>query len=272
MTSSSARLRAYLAPEETVEASVTVAEAIDPPIVGGTLGMTDRRLLLITPDGEMVSLRRDAICSIRSRPHVTRTYRGRDHRLLAAAGGLISVLALAGLLALPTPPATVAFVALVLGSLTVLGYLSWPVRASLNDMDSIVAIRALLGVIRDRPDAPLIAASVSGTLVGLAGLIIVAARPAVIVAVGALIGGAGLFAYAYANRDEYSGIEIVRHEARDVTVSTPDGTSIAVRCTPGDDLDRIVCRDLFSVGEHEVGVPTATEAQHASEGQANPAR
>lgn len=81
----------YLSPDETV------IEADDGAIVDekgwteGVVGLTDRRLLFVSEDGDFTDVGYDHVCSIRSRTRRTLTPRGRRLLVLGAFGGLLAL-------------------------------------------------------------------------------------------------------------------------------------------------------------------------------------
>ncbi|WP_254861965.1 hypothetical protein [Halovivax gelatinilyticus] len=106
MIPSRRRLAEHLVPDEGIEV-VAYGRLVDESVRGTVvIGLTDRRILCLAPDGDLVDVDYASICTIRSFIHSRLTFDGVDSRLIAAAFGLLAVaFALAGAaLAAPSNP------------------------------------------------------------------------------------------------------------------------------------------------------------------------
>lgn len=232
----SQQLASYLEGEETIRSeceAVVSAHANEKTV---TVGLTDRRLLYVAEDGEAVHVDLGAISTVRSRPYTTRSYRGRDPRLLLAGGGVPVALGVVIVAVAATDPFALPFFLVIVGAVLGAEYLrTRPERVSWGDLpiDPPDAAAGLSDVATldqfDVHDAAI------GAMIGLAaiaatGMAVLASNRLVIISVPLGAGGALLLGYAHRHRGEFTGIEVVQREETEVSLTTVDGWSVTLTC------------------------------------------
>ncbi|WP_313693183.1 hypothetical protein [Halorarum halobium] len=113
MRAPSNEFQPYLAPDESLIDAGSGALVTDAYRREGSIGVTDRRLLFVSEDGEYVDVTRAGISWIRSQPRTSVSARSLRCRGLAVGGALV---ALVGFLAAAALTGSVLGAALVLGS------------------------------------------------------------------------------------------------------------------------------------------------------------
>lgn len=259
MSPTADKLREYLGPEEPVVArsagTLSEKSAWNPVSVG----LTDRRLLCVAEDGRFVTAGYDAICTIRSRPRTTHTYRGTDHRLLLGMGGLGALLGGIGVLAHTTSVLVFLLGLVTVGGLLVAEYsrrnadeLGWETVAEVTDHvpydgDGTAVRRWYARAVPDAANEHQVLMLGSGALavVSFAGLVLLASSWLVVAGVLAVVGGSALAEYAYRHAETGNGIEIVRHREMEVSISTDADRTIHLRCDPTEEFVQELSRAAF---------------------------
>lgn len=226
MTLASERLGGYLVADESLEA-VTAGKLFgDSSPVAVAIGITDRRLLCLSEDGEFVDVKQDYIASIRSRRRTRLSYRGNDHRLLMGAGGLLAAAAFGG------------------------GFsLAWSAHAA----GGVLAFAALLAAgaseyVRRQPgDASEHHQQMVGSAllaaVAFVGVVVLTASVVVVPLLSLVTaGGLAVTDYAHRHRSEFEGIELVRRSEKEISVDTVNGRTVRVVIDSGEEIDRELSR------------------------------
>ena len=228
------RIRSYLDGDESVVRVFEAGSLGYPDEVSATVAITDRRVLYLAADGDVVHMPLAAICSVRSRSHTTRTYEGSDYRLLAGLGSLVLLLSLVGLMALPTPiPVLLLWVLAMAGALGVIG---------IHEHGERVTSRLTSQGFRtwDERERRIILGGVSGGLATLAvlGMVVIGAPWLVLATLAGVLGGVLLIGYAHRHREELTGLRVIRRETSEISIGTADGTTISFACDPAEEIER----------------------------------
>lgn len=276
MPEMSDRLGDYLAADERLTAAYSAMLSENTPWVPVSLGVTDRRLLCLTEDGGVVNLGHDAICAVRSRQRTRPTYRGNDYRLLMAAGGLLTVLGVVGVLSLASSLFVALLLPVLVGGLASAEYqrrstagVEWPRIAALakrlrgsGDSSRPPRRNRVVDAAGDRQ--VLLLANGLIAVLSFAGIAVLASSWLVMTLVFVTVGGLAVMDYAHRHRDDFDGIEIVRRREREVSIRTNDGGTIRIRCDPSDEIDRELSRLAFA--DRDDPVPTVSHRSTSAAG------
>lgn len=266
----SAEFEAYLAPDETLVASVDGRFVDGDNRSTGTIGVTDRRLLMVGDSDRFETVAHDAVCSIRSDRRRTRTTAGLGYPLLAVGGVVVAVVSL--LLAMSLGPSAVAIglaAAAVGGSVIA----EWLRRASLTvDPAAVDVGRAVLrgessvgrladvGILTRGEGEGLVIATAIGAQLALVGLVAATGSLVVVPLVLAALLALG-FADAAARRARRLVASGAAHrEERTIRVDLVNGQTVALAVDTEARLDRAlsgVVREPLAADARQLA-PTAT--------------
>lgn len=263
MPLSSDQLVEYVGSGESLEAvySATLTErSVRTPV---SIGLTDQRLFYVSEEGWFGTIDYDSICTIRSRPEITRTYSLDDVRLAVGAG---SFAALAGFVVAATSAATLLVPFLLLAAvcgLVTAEYLRRHaddiemsgddgLRERLDEFDLREALRRFREDITGRTDLYQLLLLGSGLLAlsSFLAVAVVASSWQVVFGMLALVGGLGLVDYAYRHRAEFGGFDVVCHRETVVDISTDDNRTFSLRVASSDDLCKAVSRHAVGVSRN----------------------
>lgn len=252
-------LREHLAPEETL-LTAGPGRLVEPAYRAGvSIGLTDRRLILLADDGGFVDVGHDAVHAIRSRPRTTLTSGELAARAMVIGGVLVATLAVAGLLVLATSYLVPAFALLGVGSIVAVEYV---LRAGIElDGSGIVGATGPLDERLRRPigderfrrvetrvatvvdEYPILPAT-GGVLAlcGFVGVVVLAghwggvALPVLALGGFALVDTDSRRIRDLADRDER------RRREREVRIDLVDGRTVTVRIAAEQSIDRDIGR------------------------------
>lgn len=260
MPPSSDQLREYLGSEESLEAVYPATLADQSTRTPVSIGLTDRRLFYVSEEGWFGNVDYDSICTIRSRPRITRTYCIDDVRLALGAGAFAAV---AGFVVAITFAATLLVPFLLLAG--VCGLLTAEylrrhaddiemsgddgLRERLEGFDLREALRRFREDITGRTDLYQLLLLGSGLLAiaSFLGIAVVASSWQVIFGTLVFVGGLALVDYAYRHRHEFEGFDVVRHRETTMDISTDDDRTFRLRIDASDDICKAVSR--LAVGD-----------------------
>jgi len=120
----SARLRAYLRPEESLR-TVARGTLLNDPRGPAVVGLTDDRFVAVTDAGSFLAAGFDRVRSVRGHTATLPTVRGVDARLCFAVGFLAAVVGFLGVLATETNPFTPALAFLAAGGAMVVTHVRY---------------------------------------------------------------------------------------------------------------------------------------------------
>ena len=260
----------YLAPEEAVETVTSGRFAGGATWADGTIAVTDRRVLCVDDDGGFLTIGFDEIGSIAGQPRTSTTVRGNDHRLLAAGGLILATVGIIGVFGFSTGPSSLAL-AVVTGVGLLATTSSWqaegtPAWASMPTVTGGPSEHAHDGQIRRRvaavlPEgirgaAPLVLGGWGIAAVGTPALLL--SGPLILVAVLVTVGGLALVEFARRHEEALDGIEVVRRRELELTVTTNDGRTIALRSQPTAAIHQELSKVAFGgdVAADPVEIPT----------------
>lgn len=221
------RFRSHLAEDESVRELTSgrlLADAVRGP---AAIGLTDRRLLCVSPSGEFVAVRYDYVSSIRGQRRTSVEYvpAGERNRLLSLLGGLAAVLGLA------------AVVLVASGADPIRG------AATVTLAVATVAVTAAVGRLRKRT-------AVGGTaeqvalgagvlaLLSLVGLGLFAATAVAPLFAVSTLGGLGLAGYAARHWETLRELELDRTRETHLTVEMIGGDSVRIAVDAESNLGR----------------------------------
>ncbi|GAB3674324.1 hypothetical protein [Halopiger thermotolerans] len=242
MTPSERSLRTHLTRTESLNAVYEGTLIEETGRAEVAIGVTDRRLLGCSADGEFLDVKQEYITSIRSRLRSSPTYRGVDDRLVAGAGAVLAALAALALLSIALrSPAAAGTATIGLAVATVAGggaaelarrrYARLEPRGRL-DLDRGVD----LGSDRDRL---LLGGLCGGLLAAVSFLWLLAATgPLAGSAVLAALAGLAVADYGTRLETEYDGIGFATEREKRVEITTVDGRTVELRTAPDAALER----------------------------------
>lgn len=257
MSPTSERLREYPSPDESLVAVYAATLSTSSDWTAASLGLTDRRLLCVSEDGEFTTVGYDSLCTIRSHTRTSRSIRGNDYRLLLGGGSFAGALGLGGLVAATTGVlVTVLSLASVGGLVSSVSLYRRTDRFGWETLDAVVErVPGLtdsdtLERYRDRVSDDglhrmLLIASGCTALLGTVATVLLASSWLVVPALLVLGGGVALVDHAHRHRTELDGFEIVRRHETELSISTDDGRTIHIRSDPADEVDRALSRAAF---------------------------
>ncbi|RKD94908.1 hypothetical protein [Halopiger aswanensis] len=247
-------------PERSLRAHLTRTESLNAVYEGTlieetgraevTIGVTDRRLLGRSADGEFLDVKQEYITSIRSHLHSSPTFRGVDDRLVAGVGAILAVIAVIALvLTVLRLPAAEGMATVGLAVATVAGgsaaelarrrYVR--VREALGRLERDRGFDFDLGSDRDR----LVLGGLGGGLLAAVSFLwlLAATGPLAGLLVLATVGGLALAEYGVRLETEYEGIEFATEREKRVEITTVDGRTVELRTEPDASLEReLGCR------------------------------
>ncbi len=237
------RLRSYLVEDESVQ-RLTSGRLVDDAARGAAMiGLTDRRLLCVSERGELVDVRYDYVCSVRSRDRTRVRYRpdaGPNRTLRLGVGTIILGLLVAAVAATSplTPVETVATVAVGAATAAVaIGLQSVRTRTRVGHSSDqllvgigFVSLLALVGV-------AVVAASVSLALYGLV-----------------TIGSGLVLGYAVRHRERLDGLGLEDHRESLLSVNTVDGETVHIAVEPDSTLARDLATCVYDRADDTVDV------------------
>lgn len=259
MSPSADQFRAYLALREPVVAVSTgtlfETSSWDPV----SIGLTDRRLLCVTQDGQVITVDYDAICMIQSRPRTTQTYRGMDYRLPMGVGGLIALLGGVGVVVFATSVLVALFTLVTVGGLITAESLrrcgdevqpnttTEVAKYVPYDVDDRILSRLADHLVPDTTEEREVLVIGSGgvALVSFVGLVLLVSSGYVVLGVCTLVGGIALVDYSIRHRSEFDGIDVSRHHETEVSISTNADRTIHIRSDSSEEFVRELNRVTF---------------------------
>lgn len=257
MTSTSGRLVDYVSGDERL-LDVSPAEMTVPDHVyqePAAVGITDRRLVLLSDAGEFTSIPHDHVSSIRSVRMQDIGYRGNDYRLLLAGSALLAGVVLSVATVLLTGLVAMGLFLLAVGGILMLYYsyqgrpaglterlgtLDYWEVSSLDDRDRLLAGGGVLTVL-----------ALSGIVVLTPSVSSVAFTLAI---VPLMVGSVWLADYAWQHRSDLDGIEVVRTNRKVVHIGTYSGNTVSILIDPSDDLDQTLSKE-----SHRIGTDTSSD-------------
>jgi len=265
------QLGPYLAPEETVETVTTGRFAGAASWTDGRIAVTDRRLLCVDDDGSFLTIGFDEISSIAGRPRTSTRVRGTDPRLLVAGGLLLATVGLLGVVSFSTGPGILVLAA-VTGIALVAAVSAWQTDGdpSWTSMPTVTGGRtehALAGQDRHRLGAvlpewsrgagPVVLGSWGVAVVGTPVLLL-SGGPLVLGVVLVTVGGIALIGFARRHQETLDGFEVTRRRELELTVTTTDGRTIALRSQPTEAIHQELSTVAFAgdVASKPVEIPT----------------
>jgi hypothetical protein len=254
MLPASDRLREYLAAEELLVAVFAATLHQNSVWKAASIGVTDRRILCVSEDGEVVTVGYDSICTIRSRQRTTRAFRENDSLLLLGSGTLAAILGLVGVVVLATDIVAPLLVLVIVGGFVLVEYL----RRNVDEIqpetilegakESLARTSMTEAHISDTRAAILTALTIGATLVaavGLVGVVFASGRFAIL-SIIVLLGGIALVSYAYWQGNDFDDIELVRRHETEVSISTDDGRMIHIRSDSSEELTQQLNRLAYT--------------------------
>ena len=238
------RFRSHLVEDESVRA-LTSGRLLGAGVRGrAAIGLTDRRLLCVSPTGEFVDVRYDYVCSIRSRNRTRVRYRSeggpnRTRRLLA--GITAFALLVAGVVA-ATP------IGRIQGLVTAIVAVATVAIAA-----AVQALRTRSGVGR-ATDQIAVGAGVLG-LFGLVGVALLATGVSVPLYGLVTLGGLALVRYAASHREELDGLGIDGHRESLLRINTVDGETVAIAVDADSSFDRELGASVHRTEPAPVEIP-----------------
>lgn len=258
MPPSADRFRGYLAVREPVLAASTGTLFERSSRSAVSIGLTDRRLLCVTDDGQVLTVDYDAICTIQSRPRTTYPSHERDYQLLLGSGGVIAFLGGLGVVVFATSilVSLLAFVAV--GGVISAEYLRRRAdecpQGTVTEVakyvpDAVDGAAVQQWTQRVTPvatDEDVLLVGTGGiALVSFAGLVLLASSGHVVLGVLMLVGGLALVDYSARHRNDLDEVER-RHEV-DVHIDTSADRTIHLRSNPSaefvQELNRVTFMD-----------------------------
>ena len=274
MSVPSNEFRDYLAPDEAVVSSAhgTIVDgSFRSP---GSIGITERRVLVVTDSDRFLEVTHDAITSIRSRPRSTFTARGVGFRLAVVVGALIGVAGFLGVLFVQARAQAFVFALATVGGAVTAEYVRrvggegerpapgevWGAlttdRGDLGDVLDDVGLRRSDGSGIGTDDSPvfvLVLGAVS--LVSLFGLVGVTGRLVVVPLVVVALAGLALSDYAYRRKKGMDATGEGRRSERSVSIHLVDGRTVNLRVDSTERIDRA----LSGVVREPVEEPVVSE-------------
>lgn len=243
----------YLAADETVVETGRGALVDGTALMEGAVGVTDRRLLFVA-EGGFTDVRHERIASVGSWPREHLTARGRGLRVLAAAGVVVAVLAVAAQ-AFLTPTTFGSLLALVaIGAFA----LAEGVRRLGVDVDWDAVEAAVRGLdpdplrcdaVRQRWETEYVYAHqfalVGAALVGAGaavGLLVVAGSPLAFGLTFVALGGLAATDHAVRRIQRLDRLGTGRRTERDVTIQLEGGHELTLRLDPAERVDQVLSR------------------------------
>lgn len=250
MTRATNRIDEFLATDEPLIA-VTSGRLTDSTVDGPVaIGLTDRRLVCVSTDGEFVDVRYDSVASIATRPETSSSIRGLDHRLAIGAGWLLA------------PLSFVAFVALA-------GWGGGPngLVAALCAFLLPIAVGATAHFDRETGDEEdtsreTLLAGGASVLTFLAASVFAGSLVAPLLLFG-LLAGVGLVDYGNTHRGQFDGIELVHRRERAIDVNTVDGRAVQLGTDSDDEIGRELSRLTNSDGGRQTTAPISPQPERS---------
>lgn len=257
MSVQSNEFRDYLAPDEAVVSSAHGTIVDDSFRSRGSIGITERRVLVVTDSDRFLEVTHDAITSIRSRPRSTFTARGIGSRLAVVVGAAIAIVGFVGVLGVQASAQAFVFALATVGGAVTAEYVrrvggggEWPasdeVRGALTtDRGALGGVLADAGLSRsdgsgiesdDRPVYVFVLGAVS--LVSLLGLVGVTGRLVVVPLVVVALAGVVLSDYAYRRKKAMDATGEGRRHERAVSIHLVDGRTVNLRVDSTERIDR----------------------------------
>ena len=257
MSVQSNEFRDYLAPDEAVVSSAHGTIVDDSFRSRGSIGITERRVLVVTDSDRFLEVTHDAITSIRSRPRSTFTARGIGFRLAVVVGALIGVTAFLGVLFVQASAQAFVFALATVGGAVTAEYVrrvggegGWPAPGEVwgaltTDRGALGEVLADAGLHRsdgsgvghdDRPVLVLVLGAVS--LVSLIGLVGVTGRLVVVPLVVVVLAGLASSDYAYRRTKAMDSTGEGRRHERAVSIHLVDGRTVNLRVDSTERVDR----------------------------------
>lgn len=214
-----------------------------------TIGVTDRRLIGCSEDGEFLDVRREYITAVRRRLRTTSTYRGIDDRLVVGIGGAVAAIAFVGLVLYAIVAAASTGVAIGLSVATVAGaYLAALARRRYDpdptsrsrvdpDLEFVPAFELDLAAEQQR----VLLAGIGGgalAVVSALWLVRVASGPLAPLLLLVAVGGLAIAGYGSRIETEFDGLEFDTHREAVVEITTVDGRTVELRTDPAANLGR----------------------------------
>lgn len=237
MIRASNQLDEFLATDEPLTA-LSSGRLTDPVANGPvTIGLTDRRLVCASPDGEFVDVRYDSIASIVTRPRTRSTVDGLDDRIAIGAGWLLASLAFVGFVALAGrtggPNGHLAALCAFVTSLAAVAAVSLNRQRDADPFD---------GHGDNDPSLQTALAGGVGGLAFLAASVFAGSFAAPILLFG-MLAGVALVDYGDNHRGQFDGLELIHHREQAISVNTVDGRSVRLTVDPeeaiGQELSRL---------------------------------
>ena len=253
------RLGTYLAPEETAKAVSSGRFSGAASWSDGRIAVTDRRLLCVDGEGNFLTIGFDEIGSIEGRPRTSTTVRGTDPRLLLAGGVLLASVGLLGVFRFSTGP-SVLVLAAVTGVAIIAAISTWRTDGdpSWASMPTVTGGRTehalegqgghrLAGVLPEwvRGAGPVALGSWGIAVVGTSVLLLSGA-PLVLGVVLVTVGGVALVDFARRHQETLDGVGITRRRELELTLTTRDGRTIALRSQPAEAIHRELSKVTFA--------------------------
>ncbi|PSP33943.1 hypothetical protein BRC64_02265 [Halobacteriales archaeon QH_10_67_22] len=237
--------------------SLQVIDEVSRPDDGGTpaaVGLTGRRLLVVSPDGSFLDVGLDRVCSVRSDRQSYLGVRGNDYRLVLCVGYLFAIVGLVGVLATSTSALTPTVALTTVGGVLLTDHVY---RAGVDLDGPIGALdrggraaattdrlrrwkRRLNGHVTDDD----LALGATGGFTAGTFLLVVTVEPGLLAPALTLatVVGCVLSVYAFRYSDAFDGIELVRRRQRTVRVTVEDGQVVTLCTNPESTLDRELAR------------------------------
>lgn len=256
---SSRQFRDYLNDDESMTAvgSGTLVENAATENV--SIGLTDRRLLAVAPDGGFDVIGYDRIVAIRSQPDSALTFHENSHWLLKTVGSITAIVALLTVIVLASTVVAPVLLFLAVVGTTVAEY----IRRDDADLER-PSLNAAVGTLSEGVDAfervqpdkdhaanvapqPRILWVSSGlvALLALAGLLVFSTISLFVLTL-ITIGGIALVDYACRHHDSEEP-SIVRKHGRDVRIHLIDGRTVHLRIDSDESIDKKFSQLVYGV-------------------------
>lgn len=251
----SSPFREYLAPDESVVSGAPGTIVDRSTRSRGSIGITDRRVLMVTDTDRFIDVSHDAISSIRSRPRTTVTATGIGYRLVAVGGAMIAVFGVVSVLAIETSGLAAGLALATVGGTAAAEYVrrtgvdvDWSAldavwRAYRSDRDALVDELADVDLLQPAGagshDSDLLVLTLGvAALFALVGLVSLTERLLVVLPVLASIAGVGLTDHGHRRWRTLDRTGAgMRHE-RAVSIHLVDGRTVDFRVDATVRIDR----------------------------------
>ncbi|WP_290812414.1 hypothetical protein [Halovivax sp.] len=241
------QLRTHLVPDEPLH-DVASGRVVDDSAGGRVaIALTDRRVLCLSDDGELVDVDYGSICSIRSWSRSRLTFEGIDSRLVSLGGAVLAVLAFTlGLLYAAQARPNGGLIGISLALAAVMGAAGFEYvrrRRHRGPVDrELVAGGVLAGAI---------------ALLAFVATIAYVSRVVVPALLVATLATAALSDRAARNENAHDGLEFDRVHEKELTIHTIDGDEVRIVVDGRSDVDHRLSR-LASVEKRQATDATTT--------------